>query len=80
VFGGVEPICRVLRDAGVQIAPSTYYEVKSRQPAARARRDEELIPLIIKIYNENYQVYGARKVCRSCTARATRWPAAQWSG
>jgi putative transposase len=61
-FGGVEPICRVLRDAGVQIAPSTYYEVKSRLPSARARRDEELIPLIIKIYNENYQVYGARKI------------------
>src|SRR5262249_45493103 len=61
-FGGVEPVCRVLRDAGVQIAPSTYYEVKSRQPCARAVRDEELIPLIIKIYNENYQVYGARKI------------------
>jgi hypothetical protein len=40
----------------VQIAPSTYYEVKSRRPSARAVRDEELIPLIIKIYNENYQV------------------------
>jgi putative transposase len=46
----------------VQIAPSTYYEVKSRWPSARAVRDEELIPLIIRIYNENYQVYGARKV------------------
>jgi len=57
-FGGVEPICRVLRDAGMQIAPSTYYESKSRRPSARERRDEELIPLIIKIYNENYQVYG----------------------
>lgn len=62
MFGGVEPICRVLRDAGVQIAPSTYYEFKSRQPSQRARRDEVLIPPIIKIYNENYQVYGARKV------------------
>jgi putative transposase len=61
-LGGVEPICRVLRDAGVQIAPSTYYQVKSRPPSARARRDEELIGLIIKIYNANYQVYGARKV------------------
>jgi putative transposase len=46
----------------VQIAPSTYYEIKSRRPSARAVRDEELIPLIIKIYNENYQVYGARKI------------------
>jgi putative transposase len=46
----------------VQIAPSTYYEVKSREPSARARRDEELIPLIVKVYDENYQVYGARKI------------------
>jgi len=46
----------------VQIAPSTYYQVKSRPPSARARRDEELIGLIVKIYNANYQVYGARKI------------------
>ncbi len=63
-MGGVEPICRVLRQAGLQIAPSTYYEVKGRQRSARARRDEELIPLITKIYHENYQVYGARKIWR----------------
>jgi len=52
----------VLRQAGLQIAPSTYYEVKGRVPSARARRDEELAPLIAKIYNEHYQLYGARKV------------------
>jgi putative transposase len=46
----------------VQIAPSTYYAVKSRPLSARAVRDEELIPLIVKIYDENYQVYGARKI------------------
>lgn len=46
----------------MQIASSTYYQVKTRPPSARARRDEELIPLITKIYNENYQVYGARKI------------------
>jgi putative transposase len=46
----------------VQIAPSTYYEVKSRQPSARALRDEELIPLIMAVYHDNYQVYGARKI------------------
>jgi putative transposase len=52
----------VLCEAGLKIAPSTYYEVKTRLPSARARRDEELIPLITKIYDENYQVYGARKI------------------
>jgi len=33
---GVEPICAVLKDAGVQIAPSTYYAAKTRPPSARA--------------------------------------------
>lgn len=46
----------------MRIAPPTYYEVTSRRPSARAVRDEELVPLILKIYNENYQVYGARKI------------------
>jgi transposase InsO family protein len=33
-----------------------------RRASGVLRRDEELIPLIIKIYDGNYQVYGARKV------------------
>gem|GEM_PF-3601731 len=32
---GVEPICQVLRDADVQIAPSTYYAAKSRPLSAQ---------------------------------------------
>ena len=36
---GVEPICEVL-----QVAPSTYYDAKSRPPSARAVRDAELGP------------------------------------
>jgi putative transposase len=59
---GVEPICKELR-----IAPSTYYEHKARtrQPARRpprAQRDEMLKAEIGRIWNENFQVYGARKV------------------
>src|SRR5262249_52349288 len=61
---GVEPICRVL-----PIAPSTYYETKARQanPArlpARAKRDGVLCENIHRVWDENYQVYGARKVWR----------------
>ena len=67
----------MLRDAGVQIAPSTYYEVNSRPLSARARRDEELSPPISEIYNENYRVYGPARSGRSCTARAAEWPAAR---
>jgi putative transposase len=54
---GVEPICKQL-----QVAPSTYYAARSRPASARALRDGELKPLIKKVHQENYGVYGARKV------------------
>src|SRR5262249_25140057 len=56
-FGGVEPICRVL-----QVAPSTYYAITRRRPSARAVRDEQLTLLIRRVYEDNYRVYGARKI------------------
>ena len=43
---GVEPICRVLTEHGVKIAPSGYYGFRKRAPSARALRDGELKPLI----------------------------------
>jgi putative transposase len=54
---GVEPICRVL-----QFAPRTYWAAKARPPCARARRDEELKPEIVRVHAENFGVYGADKV------------------
>lgn len=61
---GVEPICAVL-----PIAPSTYYDhlAKRAEPARqsdRARRDATLRPEIERVWEENYQVYGVRKVWR----------------
>ena len=61
---GVEPICRVL-----PIAPSTYYDhlAKRANPARlsdRARRDAALRPEIERVWEENYKVYGVRKVWR----------------
>ena len=61
---GVEPICSVL-----PIAPSTYYEHKARQADTsrlpkRARRDATLMVEIKRVWNENRQVYGARKIWR----------------
>ncbi len=52
----------MLTEFGVQIAPSTYYAALTRPPSPRAVRDEELKPMIAKIYEENYSVYGPRKV------------------
>jgi putative transposase len=61
---GVEPICRVL-----PIAPSTYYAHAARQAdpgraSARARRDAALSGEIQRVWDENFQVYGVRKVWR----------------
>jgi putative transposase len=61
---GVEPICRLL-----PIAPSTYYEVIAKRTdvdrlSARTRRDMALKIEIRRVFNENFQVYGVRKVWR----------------
>ena len=61
---GVEPVCRVL-----PIAPSTYHaHVAQRADPAkaspRARRDMTLMVQIRRVYEENFDVYGARKVWR----------------
>ena len=40
---GVEPICRVLTEHGVQIAPSTFYEWRDKHPTAGEQRDDELL-------------------------------------
>lgn len=57
---GVEPICRVL-----QVAPSTYYAAKTRTPSARAVRDVELRPMLRALWEENYRVYGVRKLWKA---------------
>ena len=54
---GVEPICGTLA-----VAPSTYYAARSRPPSARAVRDAELKPEIRRVHQDNFAVYGARKV------------------
>ena len=56
---GVEPICQTLA-----IAPSTYYAARSRPPSARASRDAEPRPSVSRVHEENFAVYGARKVWR----------------
>ena len=61
---GIEPICRV-----IEIAPSTYYAhvVRREQPEAappRVKRDRLLSVEIKRVFNENFGVYGVRKVWR----------------
>jgi transposase InsO family protein len=74
---GVEPVCRVLK-----IAPSTYHEHARRRAdpetaPPRVKRDTTLMQEIRRVFDENFQVYGARKVWRQllreghCVARCT---------
>jgi transposase InsO family protein len=61
---GVEPIC-----AQLPITPSTYYEHKAREAEPerlppRVRRDVEISQEIQRVWDDNFQVYGARKVWR----------------
>jgi len=59
---GVEPICDVLREHGVGIAPNTYHVAKKRPPAPRSIRDEQLKVEIGRVFDENLFVYGADKI------------------
>ena len=57
---GVEPICRVL-----QVASSTYYAARDRPLSERAQRDAELVPRLVGLWKENYEVYGSRKLWKA---------------
>jgi putative transposase len=61
---GVEPICRVLTEHGIPIAPSTYYDAvkRMRRVSGEDVREERLMLAIGRVHHENYGVYGARKV------------------
>ncbi|HCA9745416.1 TPA: IS3 family transposase [Klebsiella pneumoniae] len=61
---GVGPVCSELH-----IAPSTYYHCQQQRHhpdkrSARAQRDDWLKREIQRVYDENHQVYGVRKVWR----------------
>ena len=61
---GVEPICKVM-----PIAPSTYHAHVARRadPSRlphRLRRDADLKVEIRRVFEENFRVYGVRKVWR----------------
>jgi putative transposase len=61
---GVEPICKAL-----PIAPSTYYDhLAKRRDAtrrsARTQRDAALKVEVRRVFDENFRVYGVRKIWR----------------
>jgi putative transposase len=56
----------------LQVAPSVYYAAKRRPPSARAVRDAELAAKIGKVFDDNYQVYGVRKVWKQLQRQGDR--------
>jgi len=61
---GIEPLCQQL-----PIAASTYYEHQARgvdpeRLPARSKRDQLLSVAVRRVWDENFQVYGAKKVWR----------------
>ena len=61
---GVEPICRVLTEHGIKIAPSTFYEARSRQPSRQQVRDAELVEIMVAERKRQKLIarFGARKM------------------
>jgi putative transposase len=62
---GVEPICRVLTEHGVKIAPNSYYAHKKRARSARSVRDEAVLAEIVRVHTDpqiGRGLYGIRKV------------------
>jgi putative transposase len=59
---GVEPICTVLSEHGVTIAPSTYY-ARLQQPVTDAELTEAyLVNALVELHRANWGVYGTRKL------------------
>ena len=69
---GVGPVCSELH-----IAPSTYYHCQQQRHhpdkrSARVQRDDWLKREIQRVYDENHQVYGVRKVWRQLLREGIR--------
>ncbi len=69
---GVGPVCSELH-----IAPSTYYHCQQQRHhpdkrSSRAQRNDWLKKEILRVYDENHQVYGERKVWRQLLREGIR--------
>lgn len=49
----------------LQVAPSTYYAAKDRAPSARSISDSVLTLKLVTLWEDNYRVYGVRKLWKA---------------
>jgi putative transposase len=59
---GVEPICAVLAEAGIAIAPSTYYARSKGRLTEVELADAHLANELRLLWQDNWEVYGVRKL------------------
>ncbi|WP_242603478.1 IS3 family transposase, partial [Mycolicibacterium thermoresistibile] len=70
---GVELICRVLRAAIAGFLTSRGYRAaKARPPSERAMRDELLIAELRTVHEQNFSVYGVKKMHHAMKRRGWR--------
>jgi transposase InsO family protein len=62
---GVEPVCAVLAEAGIQIAPSTYYARRSAPVSDAELEQVYLANRLRSLWDDNWRVYGVRKLWRA---------------
>jgi putative transposase len=72
---GVDPICRVLTEqAGVQIAPSTYYAAKQQGPVSAAEFDDAYdANTLFDLWVADRRVYGVRKLWQAAKRAGHDW-------
>lgn len=59
---GVEPICAVLTEHGISIAPSTYYARKATPVSQTEPEEAYPINALLTGHQENWGVYRVRKL------------------
>ena len=59
---GVEPICAVLSEHGVTIAPSTYYARLQRRVTDAELAEAYMVNVLVDLHRANWGVYGVRKL------------------
>jgi putative transposase len=77
---GVEPICAVLSEHGMKIAPSTYYARKARPVGDAALTEAYLVNALVGLHRANWGCTG----CASCgtppAAPASKSAVTRWGG
>ena len=78
---GVEPICTVLRSAGVSVAPSTYYAAKTRGRRSGRSVMPCWVPAAGRSCGRTTTASTGRASCgKPHAGPATTWAATRWPG